>query len=300
MMKSLYRLMLSAVSGFALMSGFRAPADDGNFTIVTSFYPMYISTINVAKDIPGVKVVNLTKPVTGCLHDYQMTPDDMRTLSAASAFVINGAGMESFMEKVMKERRGLKLIEASRGIELIREKTDHGDHAHESANPHVWVSVSLAMKQVANIAEGLASADPKNAVKYRANARAYLEKLETLKKKMHAVLDGVKNKKIVTFHEAFPYFAKEFGLEIAAVVEREPGSEPNAKELAETIGIVRKSGIRFLLAEPQYPAKSAEIIAKETGAKVYILDPAVVGPMEPDAYIKIMEGNLMTLGKALE
>ena len=299
-MKAFYRLILSVVSGFVLSSGFNSRADDGNFTIVTSFYPMYISTINVTKDIPGVKVVNLTKPIIGCLHDYQMSPDDMKTLSSADVFVVNGAGMESFMEKVMKERKDLKVIEASRGIELISEKSDHGDHSHESSNPHVWVSVSLAMKQVANIAEGLASADPKNADKYMANAKTYLEKLVALKKKMHEALDGAKNKRIVTFHEAFPYFAKEFGFEIAAVIEREPGSEPNAKELAETIENVRKTGIKFLFTEPQYPAKCAEIIARETGAKVYILDPVVTGSMEADAYIKIMERNLETLRKALE
>lgn len=299
-MKAFYRFILSVVSGFVLFSGFNVRADDRGFIIITSFYPMYISATNIAKDIPDVKVVNLTKPITGCLHDYQMSPDEMKMLSSADVFVVNGAGMESFMEKVMKECKDMKVIEASRGIELIKEESAHGDHVHESANPHVWVSISLVMKQVANIAEDLASADPKNAGKYMANAKTYLEKLEALKKKMHDALDGAKNKKIVTFHEAFPYFAKEFGFEIVAVIEREPGSEPNAKELAETIETVRKSGIRVLFAEPQYSAKCAETIAKETSAKVYILDPAVNGPMEVDAYIEIMKRNLETLRKALE
>ena len=296
-MKLFNKIMLIVFTGFFQFQCGISYAGDKEFIVVTSFYPMYISTINIANDIPDVKVVNLTKPITGCLHDYQMTPDDMKTLSTASVFVINGAGMESFMEKVMDERKALKVIDASHGIELIKGESSDG---HESANPHVWVSVSLAMKQVANIAEGLALADPKNADKYRSNAKMYLEKLEALKKKMHESLDGVRNKKIVTFHEAFPYFAKEFGLEIVAVIEREPGSEPNAKELAETIETVRNSGIKALLAEPQYPAKCTETIAKETSAKVYILDPAVTGPMEADAYIKSMEGNLETLKKALE
>ncbi len=296
----LNKLILSVLTGLLMFQSGTSFAGDTEFTVVTSFYPMYISTVNVAKDIPGVKVVNLTEPITGCLHDYQMKADDMKKLSAASVFVINGAGMESFMEKVMKERKGLKVIDASKGIELIREKSAHGDHSHESSNPHVWVSISLAMQQVANIAEGLASADPKNADKYRANAKTYLDKLESLKKKMHAALDGLKNKKIVTFHEAFPYFAKEFGLEIVAVIEREPGSEPNAKELAETIETVRKIGIKALLIEPQYPENCAETIAKETSAKVYILDPGVTGPAEADAYIRIMELNMATLKKALE
>jgi len=293
-------MVLFVFTGFLLLKCGISYAGDKEFTVVTSFYPMYISTINIAKDIPGVKVVNLTKPITGCLHDYQMTPDGIKMLSTASVFVINGAGMESFMEKVMNERKDLKVIDASKGIELIGEKHEHGEHGHESVNPHVWVSVSLAMKQVANIAEGLAVTDPKNADRYRENAKVYLEKLEMLKKKMHDVLDCVKNKKIVTFHEAFPYFAKEFGFEIVAVIEREPGSEPNAKELAETIETVRKSGIKALFAEPQYPTRCADVISRETSANVSVLDPAVTGPMEPDAYIKIMEENLETLRKALK
>ncbi|HCE43970.1 MAG TPA: zinc ABC transporter substrate-binding protein [Lentisphaeria bacterium] len=299
-MKTFAKLILKAAFAFVLLQGFKGLADDKNFTVVTSFYPVYISTMNIARDIRGVKVVNLTKPITGCLHDYQMTPDDMKTLSTASVFVVNGAGMEAFMEKATEARKDLKVIDASKGIELISEKTAHGDHFHESVNPHVWVSVSLAMKQVANIAEGLASADPANSEKYKYNAKAYLGKLEALKKKMHDALDGAKNKKIVTFHEAFPYFAKEFGFEIAAVIEREPGSEPNAKELAETIQIVRKSGIKVLFTEPQYPTRCADVISKETSAKVSILDPAVTGPMEADAYIRIMEGNLEALRKVLE
>jgi zinc transport system substrate-binding protein len=84
-----------------------------------------------------------------------------------------------------------------------------------------------------------------------------------------------------------------------AIIEREPGSEPAAGELAKTIDVVRKSGVIALFAEPQYPAKAADVIAQETGAKVYTLDPVVTGPMEPDAYIRIMERNLEELQKAL-
>ena len=105
---------------------------------------------------------------------------------------------------------------------------------------------------------------------------------------------------IVTFHEAFPYFAKEFDLRIAAVIEREPGPEPAAAELAQTIDLVRASGVKALFAEPQYPARAAESIARETGARVYTLDPAVTGPMDADAYIHIMDANLRVLEEALK
>ncbi len=267
-----------------------------NFTIVTSFYPMYISTINITKGVPGIEVINMTKPQTGCLHDYQLTPEDLRTLEKADAFVINGAGMEAFLDKVIKQQSTIRIIDASKDIELL--KDENGEE-----NPHVWVSISDAIIQVKNIAEQLSAIDTANAAKYNANAEEYVKKLEVLRKKMHTSLETAQNKDIITFHEAFPYFAKEFGLNIVAVIEREPGTEPSPKEMENTIRKIREANIKALFAEPQYPAKAAQTIAQETGAKVFALDPAVTGEAKPDAYndyLNIMEQNLKTLQEALK
>ena len=263
-------------------------------TIALSFYPMYIFALNVAKDIPNVKVIDMTKPITGCLHDYTVTPEDMKNLEGAQFFITNGAGMESFMEKVTSQMPNLKIVDSSKGIQLIKGAGDEGD------NPHLWVSITNAITQVSNIGDQLSSLDPTNAPKYKENTNAYIKKLEVERNKMHQALDGVKNRDIVTFHEAFPYFAKEFNLNIAGVIEREPGSEPSAKELAETIDKVKSLKVKALFAEPQYSYKAADAIAKETGAKVYTLDPIVTGPMDADAYINIMDSNLKTLQEALK
>lgn len=269
-------------------------AADKPLTIVTSFYPIYIETINITKDIPGVRVINMAQPTTGCLHDYQFTPDNLKTLSEAQIFVINGAGMENFMDKVVGQLPELKVIESSKDIPLI--KSD----GEEDANPHVWVSISNAIQQTKNIGSQIAALDPAHADQYNANTETYVVKLEELKTRMHQSLDTVENRNIITFHEAFPYFAREFNLNIAAVIEREPGSEPSAAELADTIDIIKKSGINALFTEPQYSASAAETIANETGAKVFNLDPVVSGPMEVDAYLKITESNMKTLQEALK
>jgi len=271
-------------------------AANKNFVIVTSFYPMYISTINITRDVPGVEVINMTKPQTGCLHDYQLVPDDVQKLEKASAFVVNGAGMEAFLDKAVKQQPKLKIVDASKGIVLL--KDENGEE-----NPHVWVSVSNAIIQVKNIAEQLAALDPANAEKYKSNANVYTKKLESLREDMHSNLDNVKTKDIITFHEAFPYFAKEFNLNIIDVIEREPGTEPSPKELEETIDKVKQLKVKALFAEPQYPAKAAEVIAKETGAKVFTLNPAVTGESKPNAYddyIIIMKKNLDVLKEALQ
>jgi len=267
-----------------------------NFIVVTSFYPVYISTINVTRDVPGVEVINMTKSQTGCLHDYQLSPEDLKTLEKANAFVINGANMEAFLDKAIKQQPQLKVIDASKNIELLTDQNGE-------KNPHVWVSVSNAMTQVQNIAEQLSALDPANAEKYRKNAGEYSKRLETLRDAMQKTLAGTENRDIITFHEAFPYFAKEFNLNIVAVIEREPGSDPSPKELAETIEKVKASQIKALFAEPQYSSKAAETISRETGAKVYILDPVVTGEAKPgayDDYIRAMEKNGKTLQEALK
>jgi zinc transport system substrate-binding protein len=284
-------LLLVSVISVLLADSATKPGDR---TILASFYPMYITTLNVTREVPGVEVVSLTKQQTGCLHDYQLTPQDIKTISTAWAFVVNGGGMEAFLDKVVKQYPKLNIIDASKGITLINGEGEEGD------NPHVWVSVSGAIAQVKNVVDGLAAIDTANAVRYRANGDAYVARLETLRTKMHEGLANISSRDIITFHEAFPYFAKEFNLHIVAVIEREPGSEPSAGELARTVKIIKQNKVKALFAEPQYPAKAAQIIAKETGLKVFILDPAATGPASSDAYIRIMESNLKVLQEALK
>jgi len=286
------------VTGVVLLSVFTGVFERGacaaqkEIRIVASFYPVYIMARNVIKDVPGVSLENLTPPFTGCLHDYALTAADMKKLAGAQALIVNGAGMESFLEEVAARHPGLRVIGVSEGISLIK--------SGDEANPHIWVGISGAVKQVKNLGAAMQSLDPAHKEFYAQNTADYAAKLDSLRKQMHAQLSSYKGRKIITFHEAFPYFAEEFGLEIAAVVEREPGSEPSAKELAETIDLIKNSGGDgcVLFSEPQYPSSAAETIAAETGLKVYVLDPAVSGPDEDGAYFKIMEKNLEVLKNA--
>lgn len=283
---------------------------NNKLTIVTSFYPMYISTLNIVKDIPNVEVLNMTTSQTGCLHDYSLSTKDLKTLSNADILIINGAGMESFLDDVIDEYSDLKIIEASKGIHLIEdtehddhtEDHDHEDHDHD-VNPHVWVSISKNIEEVSNIAEELSSLDPNHANEYQNNANEYIAKLENLKTEMHSTLDNIAHKDIITFHEAFPYFAEEFGLNIVGVIEIEPDSEPSAKEVENIISIINEKNIKALFTEPQYSSKIADTIAKETGASIYTLDPIVTGDSNEKAYndyIIKMQENLNTLKEALK
>jgi zinc transport system substrate-binding protein len=262
-------------------------------TITASFYPVYIMALNITKDVPNIKLLNLTNQATGCLHDYSLTTDDMKKLEATQILIVNGAEMESFMDKVIKQQN-LQIIDSSTGIEVIKDKEN------QIVNPHIWVSISNAIKQVENISNQLAELDLENALLYKKNSKQYIEKLKIEQTKMQVELKDVKNKNIVTFHEAFPYFAKEFNLNIVGVIEREPGSEPTPKELVDTINIIKELDVKAIFAEPQYSQKAAITIANETGIIIYTLDPGVTGAFDADAYLTMMDKNLSTLKEALK
>lgn len=259
--------------------------------VVTSFYPVFVSTLNVVEGVPGVEVHNMASPHIGCLHDYQLTAGDVRKLADADLLLVNGAGMEPFLDKVKDQSPNLRVRDLSGGIALI------------DGNPHVWLSVEGAVRQVDNIAAALSEAAPDKADSFRANAENYKTKLNALGAKMRAELAPYAGTPIVTFHEAFPYFARDFQLDLVGVIEREPGTEPSARELAGTIGLVRERQVKALFAEPQFSDKSAQVIARETGVRVFQLDPVVTGPSDPaearGAYLRAMEKNLGVLLEAL-
>jgi zinc transport system substrate-binding protein len=183
---------------------------------------------------------------------------------------------------------------------------EHG-HSHDAAgeapNPHVWLDPVLACHGVSNIISALAEADPKHSAGYRKRGQEYIARLELLDREMRTAVQLLPHKAIVTFHDAFPYFARDFGLDIVGVIEREPGQEPSAKELAGTVDLVRAKNVKVILAEPQYSDKAAQTIARETGAKVYQFDPVATGPAEPPeargAYLRAMDKNLEVLRTAL-
>lgn len=276
--------------------------DENKFNIVTSFYPMYVATSNIVDGVEDVTLSNMTDVQVGCLHDYQMTTKDMNKLEKADVFIINGGGMESFLDKATSSCKNLKVINSSEGIleENVHE-AEHHEHeeGHNEENAHIWVSVSLYINQVQNIANELAKVDEKNADKYLKNAEIYIEKLKTLKNEMHEKLDNLEKKNIVTFHEAFSYFADEFNLNVVAVIEREPGTSPSAGQLAEIIDEIKETSAKAIFVEPQYEKTTANVISKETGVPVYTLDPIVSGKLDKGEYERIMRENLKVLEEAL-
>ncbi len=298
-MKRILALLISLCLIVCFIGGCSTSTDDppkkARFTIVTSFYPMYIDALQLTKDVPGVKVICLTKPQVGCLHNYQLTPENIKTLERADLLITNGAGMETFLDKVRRTRPDLTTIDASRDLALLIDS-----HGHE--NPHVWVSIPNKIRQIENITGPLTAADPEYADAYRHNSRRYIDELSAIQAKMNEAVRGATKTSFVTMHESFFYLAKDLGLTITDVITSEHGHEPSAKDVQDCIRLMKETNTQVIFIEPQYDEKTAQTIARETGAAIYTLDPVVTGDISADSmtdYLRKMETNAQTLAQAL-
>jgi zinc transport system substrate-binding protein len=275
-------------------------------TVVASFYPIYLFALNLLQGFDSVEVTALAEPTSGCLHDYQLQTGDMKTLARADVFLINGAGMEGYLEGVFEAFPALPVVDASRGVTLLEDCSDHGHdhdgHDHDHAfNAHIWLDSENAALMVANLAEGLIAALPQHEAAIAANRDAYIARLTALDAELTAALADLPNKDIITFHEAFPYFASAYNLTVAAVINRDPDDALSPRQLAELCKTVKALGAPPLFTEPQYEDMAASTISRETGAPLFALDPIVTGPADAPLthYEDAMRQNLAVLLQAL-
>ncbi|MDD5866442.1 MAG: metal ABC transporter substrate-binding protein [Lachnospiraceae bacterium] len=287
-------------------------------TIVTSFYPVYISAMNVT-DHANVRLENLTEPETGCLHDYTLKPKDMKLLSTADVFLVNGGGIENFLTDVAESYPKLKIIDLSRDfteeeLDLIHEAGGEGGHDHASdgekeedhdhtadtdeTNAHYWMSIPLLKTQVETMAKGLSEADPVNASLYTKNAETYQKKLDQLYLKEEETAGKLSS--AVIFHPAFYYFCHDIRCPVAYTLDLDEERQVSAGESKETVEALKDMKKPLILAEKTYGQKMAESMQKETDCQVIYLDPMTrsKGKYEKDGYLTGMEDNLKKIEAA--
>ena len=273
-------------------------------TVVTSFYPLWLFTLNLTEGLEGVTVKNLAAPTVGCLHDYQLQTSDMKTLNGADVFLVNGAGMEAFLPQIEAAFPGLPIVVASEGIPLLGESGALvlGDGEEEGVNAHLWLDAGRALRMSENLAAGLIRVMPDREEAIKANLTRWEARLMALDEELKEGLRDLPRKDIITFHEAFPYFAEAYGLRVVAVVNKEPGETVSPAQMGKLAEEIRALGNPPLFVEPQYEDLSARVLSSETGAPVYTLDPVVTGPVENpplDYYETVMRQNMATLREAL-
>ncbi|MHB9115568.1 MAG: metal ABC transporter substrate-binding protein, partial [Thermoleophilia bacterium] len=255
-------------------------AADTRPLVVTSVPIIYSLTANVVGD--AVRLENLLPPGSSP-HQVSFKPGQARLLHDADILIVNGAGLEPWVEDLVAAsgNTDLLVVVASEGLEFLSpdEPTpipgSASDHAEEPENvdPHVWLDPANARRMVDTIATALVAADPAGASGYRERAAAYDARLVALEADIRAALQGVPTRRFISFHSAFQYYARAFGLEQAAVIEEFPGKEPSPQYLAALVRLVKESGVTAVFSEPQFSPRPAEALARETGATVYEVDP---------------------------
>ena len=295
---------------------------DDMLTVVTSFYPMYIATLNIVDGVEGVRLENLSEPQTGCLHDFQLTPEDMKLLSTADIFVINGGGIESFMSDVAKAYPKLDVVEVCEDVALLSEyeadsdhehdhdadtesDSDHDhdheadaesdsahDHDHGDENAHAWMSVPRYRTMVKTIASHLAQKDEAHAKEYYANAEKYDAKLAKLEKEQDSLKSLTDGQNIVIFHEAYGYVADDFSMNVCYLLDLDEERSVSAGEIKQVISAIKDDGVSVILAEELYGKSMGDTVSRETDVHVVYIDPLNRGEYDKDSYLDGMEQNI--------
>ena len=263
--------------------------------VAATTLPVYEFTTRITEGT-GITVTRLVTEGVSCLHDYSLNVDQVKAVEAAEVIVISGAGLEEFMEDILHDRN---TIDASSGIEIL-ECTHEHDHDHEHSHhhevdSHIWLSPANAKIMAQNICSGLSGQYPEHAAVFEANLSSLLADIGELDHYAQAQLQTLSTRDMITFHDGFGYLADAFHLHILEAVEEESGSEASAQELKHLITTVREHGLPAVFTECNGSASAAEVIARETGAKLFTLDMAMSG----NSWFEAMYHNIDTIKEAM-
>jgi len=233
-----------------------------------------ITTTTVFADMVqqvGGNLVSATSlvPRGGDVHTFEPRPEDVITVAKAKLLVMNGLGLDDWLTKAITNASSggtplVKLAEDLPGVTLLPGE-DPG-----TQNPHLWMDVTYAELYVDRIAAALSQVDGAHAASYASGAAAYKTRLVALDASVRQRIATVPevNRRLVAFHDAFPYYAREYGITIVGVAVEAPGQDPSAGYTAGLITAIRSSGVKAIFSESQFPTKLVDQLAAETGAKV--------------------------------
>jgi ABC-type Zn uptake system ZnuABC Zn-binding protein ZnuA len=263
--------------------------------VAATTLPVYEFTCRIVGRT-GISVTRLVTESVSCLHDYSLNVNQVKALEAADLIVISGAGLEEFMHDLLHDRTS---VDASEGIEILEcgheHDHDHDHGHHHEVDSHIWLSPANAKVMAQNICAGLVEEFPEHREAFEANLASLLADMDALEAYAHEQLDDLAARDIITFHDGFGYFADAFHLHILEAVEEESGSEASAQELKHLICIVREHDLPAVFVEIHGSVSAAEVIARETGAKLFTLDMAMGG----DSWFDAMYHNIDTIKEAM-
>jgi len=277
-------------------TGSVATPDPGAIKVVTT------TTVfaDIVQNIGGSRVAATSIVPAGVgPEDYEPKPDDAKKLANAKLIVSNGVGLDDFLQKLLASGTGGQTphLVLGDGIPVL---TVDGE-----ANPHFWLDPTLVKGYyLPAIAGKLTELDPGGKATFDANVASYGAKLDALDTDLKARIDTIPavNRKLVTFHDAFPYFARHYGFELVGVILDNVGQDPSAADLAALVEKVKAASVKAVFSEAQFSPKLSETLAQEAGVTsvVTTLYNDALGPAPADTYLGLMRWNVDQIVAALK
>ena len=265
-----------------------------------------VATLPILKEFAeqvGREHVEVRSLITGLEseHSYSPKPSDLRSLGEAHLLLEVGLGLEVWVGGLVKnaENPQLRVITTSQGVGLIRDHTVTSGSS-PSGNPHIWLDPENAKVMVRHITDGLIAVDPEHKQDYLNNLANYLRRLDQAQKTLQERVAGLQDRRIITYHPAWPYFARRFGFKIEGEIIQQIGMEPSAVHLAELARLIKANRIKVIVSEPQLNQKIVEALAGETGATVVVLSPLPGTIKGTETYLALLDYNVTQLVAALQ
>ena len=288
----LRRVLPALVLGTLALTGCAAPtrSADSRVHVVAAFYPLAYAAQQVGGD--RVTVETLTKP-GGEPHDLELLPRQILDIQDA-ALVVHLSHFQPAVDAAVAAHAAERSLDVAEAADLL---TLTEEHDHGAVDPHFWLDPTRLAAVGEAIADRLAQSDPAGAAAYRANAAAFTAQLTTLDAEVETGLATCTNRDLVTGHSAFGYFAERYGFTQEPISGLSPDLEPRASDLAHVVEFVREHDVRTIYAETIASPLITQALARETGARVAVLD-TVEGISDESAaadYPGVMRANLATL-----
>lgn len=297
------RRLLAALASTPLAlaaTGLPAFAQARRLRVGVTLHPYYSYVANIVGERAEVVPVI---PAGFNPHAYEPRTEDIKRMASLDAIVLNGVGHDDFAGRMIKasEKPDLKVIEANAHVPLLAAVGAGRGTSGKVVNPHTFLSVTASILQVNTIARALGQLDPANATAYTAQARAYAHKLRQLRADAlgQLVTTPGADFRIATIHGAYDYLLREFGLEVAAVVEPAHGIEPSPAQLRGTIDQIRALDVKVIFSEMDFPSAYVDTIRRETGVRLYALTHISHGPYTAEKFEQDIAKNLATVVRAI-
>ncbi len=222
-------------------------------------------------------------------HSFELRPLQVRRFGVAKFWLRVGPSLDPWMDPLLEGVPPSRRFELCAGRPLLE------------GNPHLWVDPGVAREALAELAEDFARLDPGDSAGYRDRARAYTASVDSVDLEFREATRHFRLRRFVSFHEAWPYLARRYGLEQAGAIEPAPGREPGPGDWARLVRILKDSNARVVFSEPQFSGRLAEALARDAGVRVLSLDPeGRTADPHGETWVQLMRRNLAALREGLQ